>query len=222
MSTQPPQGLTPEIIAKMNEMNAKIEISEEAQARNRQEKKRIAVKKASFTREEAERIQENEMNRRSMDIDQERSQIYAWYDAHRGTRVNALPQGCRRFTIGKSDYFYIEGIFYEPGTTGGYVVVGPPQGAVVDELPPGVESLVVNSPNGFIIYYYANGVFYEQVDSGDYRVVAAPSGVTVASIPVGSTVSVVNGRPYYLFDGNFYEPVMENGVIAYMTVPQPA
>jgi hypothetical protein len=66
-----------------------------------------------------------------------------------------------------------------------------------------------------------DGTFYVQQSDGSYIVVAAPLGVTVAELPSDATSVVINGIVYYQADGTYYLPVMQNGVTAYLTVPQP-
>ena len=50
---------------------------------------------------------------------------------------------------------------------------------------------------------------------------AAPLGVTVAVLPPDATSFVVNGVGYFQADGVYYQPVMQNGVTVYLTIPQP-
>jgi hypothetical protein len=107
-------------------------------------------------------------------------------------------------------------VYYDNGPSG-YVIVAPPMNASIPDLPPGVETLQV----GNTLYYYVAGAFYVQQPDGSYVVVAAPLGVTVALLPPDATSVVVNGLGYFQADGFFYQPVMQNGVTAYLVVPQP-
>ena len=97
------------------------------------------------------------------------------------------------------------------------MVCAPPVGADISELPPGTETIQV----GDTIYYYAAGAFYVQQPDGSFVTVAAPLGVTVSVLPPDATSVVVNGIGYFQADGVFYQPVMQNGVTVYLTVPQP-
>jgi hypothetical protein len=157
-----------------------------------------------------------ETDRRRMDIDGDRRQSYFWSDYHPGMRIDRLPDGYRRFGLRGHDYFYFGGVFYDGGSSG-YVVVAPPIDADVPDLPPGAET--IQGPDGNI-YYYGGGAFYIQASDG-YEVVAPPLGVTVSDLPPGATATVINGLTYYQAYGVWYQPVFENGVTAYLTVPQP-
>ncbi|MGH7977538.1 MAG: DUF6515 family protein [Limisphaerales bacterium] len=162
------------------------------------------------------RARANETDRRRMDIDQDRRQSYFWSDYHKGMRIDRLPGGYRRIGLRGHFYFYFEGVFYDDESSG-YVVIAPPVDAEIPELPPGAETVVV----GDTIYYYAAGAFYVQQPDGGYVVVAPPMGVTVSLLPPDAVPVVINGTTYYQSDGTYYLPVMQNGVVAYLTIPQP-
>jgi hypothetical protein len=51
--------------------------------------------------------------------------------------------------------------------------------------------------------------------------VAAPVGAVVSMLPPDASEVDNNGIAYYLADGVYYLPVMQNGVTAYAVVPQP-
>ncbi|MGA2871716.1 MAG: DUF6515 family protein, partial [Verrucomicrobiota bacterium] len=74
---------------------------------------------------------------------------------------------------------------------------------------------------GDTYYYYAGGAFYVQQPDGSYAVVAAPIGVTVSTLPPDATPVTINGLTCYQSDGAYYEPVMENGVTAFLTIQSP-
>ena len=162
------------------------------------------------------RPQTAEVDRRRMDIDEDRRQSFFWSDYHRGMRVDRLPDGYHRFRFHNHDYFYFEGVFYDAGATG-YVVIAPPVDADIPDVPPGSETVDVNGT----IYYYADGAFYVQQADGSYVVVAAPIGVTVSILSPDATLVVINGTTYYQADGTYYLPVIQNGVTAYLTVAPP-
>lgn len=164
----------------------------------------------------AARTQAGESDRRRMDIDEDRRQSFFWSDYHRGMLVDRLPDGYHRFRIHDHDFFYYEGVYYDDGASG-YVVIDPPLDADIPDLPPGAETVEVNGT----VYYYADGAFYVQQPDGSYVVVAAPMGVTVSLLPSDAVPVVINGTTYYQADGTYYLPVMQNGVTAYLTVPQP-
>jgi hypothetical protein len=163
-----------------------------------------------------ERTRAGEMNRRRMDIDEDRRQSYFWSDYHAGMRIDRLPDGYRRFRLHNHDFFFFGGVYYDSGPAG-YVVCAPPVGAYIPELPPGTETIQV----GDTIYYYVAGAFYVQQPDGSFVVVAAPLGVTVSLLPPDAASVVINGMGYFQADGVYYQPVMQNGVTAYLTIPPP-
>jgi hypothetical protein len=158
----------------------------------------------------------SEADRRRMDIDEDRRQSFFWSDYHRGMRVDRLPDGYRRIGIRGHFFFYYGGVYYDNGPSG-YVVVDPPLDADIPDLPPGAETVQV----GGTVYYYVDGAFYVQQPDGSYVVVAAPMGVTVSLLPSDAVPVGINGTTYYQSGGTYYLPVIENGVTAYLTVPQP-
>jgi hypothetical protein len=92
------------------------------------------------------------------------------------------------------------------------VVVNPPVGAIVPQLPPGAEAIQV----GPTVYYYAAGAFYVQQPQG-FILVTPPLGITVGELPPGATQVIINGLVYYQAEGAYFQPVMQNGVTVYMT-----
>ena len=158
-----------------------------------------------------------EVDRRRMDIDEDRRQSFFWSDYHAGMRIARLPDGYRRFNVHDHRLFSIlKACYYDDGPSG-YEVCAPPVDADIPDLPPGTETIQVSGT----VYYYAAGAFYVQQPDGSYVVVAAPMGVTVSLPPPDATSVVVNGTMYFQADGTYYLPVMQNGVTAYLTVPQP-
>jgi len=155
-------------------------------------------------------------DRQRMDVDEDRRQSFFWSDFHAGMRIDNLPDGYLRIGVRGHPFFYFEGVFYDDGPSG-YVTVAPPVDAVISELPPGAETVTM----GDTVYYYAAGAFYIQQPDGSYVVVAAPMGVTVTLLPPDATPVVINGTTCYQADGTYYQPVMQNGVTAYLTIAQP-
>lgn len=106
---------------------------------------------------------------------------HEWWDGahgHRhaypvpGYRVIAPPAQARFVFYGGTRYAFHEGIWYAPGP-GGFVVVRPPFGVVIDGLPAFATVVTI----GAVSYWYANGIYYRAVPSGGYEVVAPPAGV---------------------------------------------
>src|SRR5579859_7062310 len=79
-----------------------------------------------------------EGERRRLDFDEDHRNLYYWWDVHPGYALNTLPPGYTSIYAAGNPYYYYDGVFYEPGASG-YVVVTPPLGAVVGQLPPGAE-----------------------------------------------------------------------------------
>lgn len=152
-------------------------------------------------------------DRQRMDIGEERRQSTFWSDFHAGMRLDRLPDGYRRIGVRGHPYYYFQGVFYDDGPSG-YVIIAPPVDAVVTDLPPGSETVVL----GDTYYYYAGGAFYVQQSDGTYIVVAAPLGVTVSTLPPDAAPVTINGLNCYQADGTCYQPVMQNGAIAYLTI----
>lgn len=163
-----------------------------------------------------EQARAEQADRQRMDIAPERSQASYWSGYRPGMRVDRLPDGIRRIAVRGHAYFYFGGLFYDQGPSG-YVVIAPPLGAEIPDLPTDVQTVVV----GDSVYYYAAGAFYVQQPDGSYAVVAPPLGATVSLLPPDAVPEIINGVAYYQADGVYYVPVMQNGAVAYLTVPQP-
>lgn len=176
----------------------------------------VAADHAREQPQAAVRARAGETDRRRMDIDEDRRQSFFWSDYHKGMQIDRLPDGYRRIGVRGHPYFYYEGVYYDNGPSG-YVVVDPPMDADISDLPPGTETVQV----GDMLYYYVDGAFYVQQADGSYVIVAAPMGVTVSMLPSDAIQVGINGTTYYQADMTYYLPVMQNGVTAYLTVPQP-
>ena len=157
---------------------------------------------------EAERVAE----RRRLDIEAERRHAFYWAGYHPGLTVSILPVGYVQVSVGATGYYYYDGVYLQPTTTGCYAVVAPPVGVIVPQLPDGAEAITM----GPTTYYYAGGAFYLQQPTG-FAVVPAPLGVTVTGLPPGATPVVINGVMYYMADPNYYMPVLQAGVTVYVT-----
>ena len=129
-----------------------------------------------------------------------------------GYFAGALAADAFLFSIANQQYYYDNGVYYEPSGSG-YVVVPPPIGAVVSYLPAGYITVQV----GDDIYYYYGGAFYIS-QGGSFRVVPAPVGAIVTEIPEGATDQVINGVDYLLFNNTYYQPISQNGQDAYEVV----
>lgn len=75
-----------------------------------------------------------------------------------GIRINVLPVGYYPFYIGANPYYYYEGVYYRPYSSGGYEVVKPPLGATVKRLPAGAKVTVIDG----VKYYELGGTYYQE------------------------------------------------------------
>lgn len=157
---------------------------------------------------EVERVQE----RRRLDIEPERHRAFFWWGFHPGMAIGVLPPGYVQISVGPAGFYYYDGVYYQPTTTGAYAVVAPPVGAIVPQLPDGAEPVVI----GGSTYYYGGGAFYVQQPTG-FAIVPAPLGVTVTALPPGANPVVINGRMFYLAGSTYFQPVMQGGVTVYVT-----
>jgi hypothetical protein len=107
-----------------------------------------------------------------------------------GHVVAKLPHGHRVIHVDRSVYYFYDGIFYRPGSTG-YVVVSAPMGAIVVSLPLRHSRVSI----GGVLYFTFGGNYYRQVLQG-YMVVAPPPEVGVQPPPpqIYDTVSVIANR----------------------------
>ena len=130
-----------------------------------------------------------------------------------GFFLSVLAADAIRLSIGNSFYYYSDGCYYSP-YNGGYAVVQPPMGAVVDYLPDGYETVQVGND----YYYYYAGVFYIGNGQGGYQMVAAPYGAIVSQLPAGAVEREVNGEILLEYNNTFFEPIMQDGQDAYQVV----
>ncbi len=116
------------------------------------------------------------------------------------------------FSIANQQYYYDDGVYYQP-YSGGYTVVPAPIGALVGSLPPGYETTMVGNDT----YFYYGGVFYIYTGSG-YQVVAAPIGAVVTQIPDGAVQQDIDGQTYLVYNNTYYQPISQDGQDAYEVV----
>lgn len=65
----------------------------------------VAVDRAREQSQAVDRTRAGEVDRRRMDIDEERRQSYFWSDFHAGMRIDRLPDGYRRFDVRGPHFF---------------------------------------------------------------------------------------------------------------------
>jgi hypothetical protein len=102
-----------------------------------------------------------------------------------------------------ANYYYNDGVFYQP-YNGGYQVVAPPVGAIVPRLPSGTITLDVDG----ITYWYFGGTFFVPA-AGGYQVVAGPPGAIVYNLPDGCTTVNAGGVTYLQFNGTYFQPIQD-------------
>jgi hypothetical protein len=115
-------------------------------------------------------------------------------------------------SIANQQYYYDQGVYYQPSGSG-YAVVSAPIGALVSFLPPGYETTTVGNDE----YFYYGGTFYINTGNG-YQVVAAPFGAVVTQIPDGAVEQNINGETYLLYNNTYYQPISQDGQDAYQVV----
>ena len=71
--------------------------------------------------------------------------------------------------MGGVRYFYYDGLYYTYIGDGDYVLVNPPFGAVVADIPPDFQPVVINGRT-----YYANNGYYYILTPRGYRLVRPP------------------------------------------------
>jgi len=91
---------------------------------------------------------------------------FSHYGPAFGFRLSILPFGYSTIHVGRSPYYYNDGIYYRPYSNGGYEVTAPPLGAEVSRLPSGAKATVINGEK----YYELGGTFYQEQVSADNRV----------------------------------------------------
>ncbi|MBF0478017.1 MAG: hypothetical protein HQL26_00905 [Candidatus Omnitrophica bacterium] len=109
--------------------------------------------------------------------------FYRYHDRpHFGMRVSLIPDDYFTVSLGRSRYYYYDGLYYDQiGTE--YVIVNPPIGAVVNAIPSDFQPIIING----MTYFTNNGIYYVYTPRG-YQVVPQP--VIVQPAPV-----IVNQQP---------------------------
>ena len=89
-----------------------------------------------------------------------------------GRAIAVFPTKYFTIVIGGSRFYYCDGIFYHRNRHN-YVVVAPPRGAIVVEIPVGCERVVMNG----VEYYRDDNIYYRRTFNG-YEVVSPPEITT--------------------------------------------
>jgi hypothetical protein len=110
-------------------------------------------------------------------------------------------------------YYYDQGVYYSEGS-GGYTVVQAPDGATINVLPEGTQTVVVNETTN---NYYYGGTYYEKTDSG-YTVVPPTAGTVVENLPEGGEQVKVGEYTYVKIGDVYYQPIVVDGENKYEVV----
>ena len=86
-----------------------------------------------------------------------------------GFSVNIIPNDCFRIFFGGSRFYYHDGTYYSRRHRD-YVIVAPPVGVVVREIPRYYQPVMIDGSS----YYTSDGIYYVYTRHG-YRVVPAPT-----------------------------------------------
>jgi hypothetical protein len=109
-----------------------------------------------------------------------------------GLRVSFLPDNFFTVSLGRSRYYYSDGLYYNRAGSN-YIIVRPPVGAVVRALPVEYRPVTING----MTYYVDNGTYYIYTRNG-YQVVPQPVPVVQAA-PV-----IVNASPATTYSDDAY------------------
>jgi len=113
--------------------------------------------------------------------------------------VREVPRGYRHVDVRGERYYYNEGRFYRPRGSG-YVLVAPPIGAAVVNLP----GARIAFSFGGMRYYACGDSFYREDRGGVYTVVGPPIGAVLTVLPRGYRVERDRGVTFYVFGGVRY------------------
>lgn len=114
--------------------------------------------------------------------------------------------------LNNRNYWYDQGVYYEPYNNG-YQVVTAPEGANVRQLPYGYSTIEL----GGNTYYYFAGTFYATGPQGFY-VTTAPPGAIVYDLPEGAEEFSAGDYQYLEYNNTIYQPITIDGRNAYEVV----
>jgi len=133
-----------------------------------------------------------------------------------GSTITSLPKKHAVIEIGEITYYHADGVYYALfGEI--YVVVPPPNGALIKTIPPGLSTVTVNDTE----YYNYGGAFYIKVDNG-YQVIAPPAGGIVTELPGKAYSTLINKDLYYIYGNAYYKRFFRGNSVIYKIVKAPA
>jgi Family of unknown function (DUF6515) len=132
-----------------------------------------------------------------------------------GAAFASLPASVAAISVAGAPYWYANGVYYAM-QAGKYVVVPPPEGAVVT-TPPSSCSVIYagDSPK-----LDCGGAFYAHVANG-YQVIPPPIGSTVTRLPNGAVSENIEGVAYFRFGDAYYRPFYSGSSAIYEVVTKP-
>ena len=133
-----------------------------------------------------------------------------------GSTVASLPKKHEVMKIREITYYYADGVYYASFDEI-YVVVPPPNGALIETIPPGLSTVTVNDTE----YYNYGGAFYIKVDNG-YQVIAPPAGGIVTELPGKAYSTLINKDLYYVYGNAYYKRFFRGNSVIYKIVKAPA
>jgi hypothetical protein len=166
-----------------------------------------------------------------------------FYYPRLGFRLSVLPFGYYPFYWGDYPYYYSDGYYYQYDNSG-YSIVEPPIGAILDQLPAGAQSIMIDGEQ----YYELNGVYYEAVTKNDgttgYQIagkdgeLSTRAGTTdnqpvnqqaplhigdmLDALPPNCSSVKIDGQKYYVSpDGIYYQEDHTSGHKAYRVAGTP-
>ena len=152
-----------------------------------------------------------------------------------GISINVLPRGYYPFYLGRSRYYYNDGLYYQP-YQGYYQTIAPPLGALVPSLPRSATAVTINNET----YYEYNGTYYQRAynSPGKYEVVGIDgvlqtdnqtnglsdnvevpnTGQALSSLPENFKTVVLDNKVYYVTPaGEYYtKNIDDKGNITYV------
>lgn len=135
---------------------------------------------------------------------------YSHYGPIFGFHLSILPFGYSTIYVGRSPYYYNEGVYYRPYANGGYEVTAPPLGAEVTRLPSGAKATVIDGEK----YYELGGTFYQEDISSDnkvnYKVVGTDGVLNTGNNE--QDAPIVNNNNDYNNNNNYVAPAVGSRV----------
>ncbi len=132
-----------------------------------------------------------------------------------GSTVASLPEKHEVMKIREITYYYADGVYYASFNEI-YVVVPPPNGALIETIPPDYSTVTVNGTE----HYNYGGVFYLKVDRG-YQVIAPPTGGIVTKLPGKAYSTLINKDLYYVYGNAYYKRFFRGNSVIYKIVKAP-